>query len=613
LIPNPVDGRRLRYNSNIDREDIRPGLERILNNIRILLQDADQVDEKYGLRASPGKGSDVSTSLGMNIFRDSFERFKARMRQNQNQKSTWKVTRWAIHDAVRFETMIGRLEKYVDGLEKLTDSLGRLEQRLREEIDNISDVQSLILLRDASSSNPGSSQRDVSDTASRRLSSFVTAQTKVPTLMSSASNGDLPVPGAWPRSLISATSRGASDSQQIEGGRGIPRLVSSCSECIEEHYKCSKDDEYFACRRCLSKGRSCSFDREMTESSDVDSKQTKNVFEVPIQLGTSRSEVFLEPQDVPQNQRLVGDLLQNAGLHKPLSFEAGDAHYGECLERFKKADISYMLQNSGKLLSHANSSSSAAKRMFLELRNIRTANVPFVSAVPLGDNLDRVLASIEGPPETPYEGGVFWITVRLSEKDPLGPPLMRFQTKIYHPNISPQGHICSDYSQRWNDPSPKSRRRLAKDPGATWYGRKSTDIQWSLGALLMALCGLLASPDADDPLVPEIAQQYLANYGNYCEAARMYTKRYAGQERPDEHELQFLDDTVKCGDTEGVAVLSPSLTAGSDTETDDISLHRSLSDMYNERYPGKAESMSDFVNFWFSRSIESELLDSLAK
>lgn len=41
--------------------------------------------------------------------------------------------------------------------------------------------------------------------------------------------------------------------------------------------------------------------------------------------------------------------------------------------------------------------------MFFELRDIREGKVPFVSAVPVDDNLDTVLASIEGPPETPYE------------------------------------------------------------------------------------------------------------------------------------------------------------------------------------------------------------------
>lgn len=89
----------------------------------------------------------------------------------------------------------------------------------------------------------------------------------------------------------------------------------------------------------------------------------------------------------------------------------------------KTADINCLLQNSAKFLNQANSGSSAAKRMVFELRNIRTGNVPIVSAAPTGDSLDKVIASIEGPPETPYEGSIFWFTVRLSDKYVMGPPL----------------------------------------------------------------------------------------------------------------------------------------------------------------------------------------------
>ena len=55
----------------------------------------------------------------MNIFKDPFERFKSRIKKNQKQKSAWKVTRWAIHDTTKFENLINRLEKYVNGLSSI--------------------------------------------------------------------------------------------------------------------------------------------------------------------------------------------------------------------------------------------------------------------------------------------------------------------------------------------------------------------------------------------------------------------------------------------------------------------------------------------------------------
>jgi hypothetical protein len=89
------------------------------------------------------------------------------------------------------------------------------------------------------------------------------------------------------------------------------------------------------------------------------------------------------------------------------------------IRRIKSVDEKYWQDHFAKILGCANSSSSAAKRMFSELRSIRARKVPFVSAVSLDDGLGKVLASIEDSPETPYEGGVFWITVKLLETDPL--------------------------------------------------------------------------------------------------------------------------------------------------------------------------------------------------
>lgn len=180
--------------------------------------------------------------------------------------------------------------------------------------------------------------------------------------------------------------------------------------------------------------------------------------------------------------------------------------------------------------------------MVFELRNIRAGKVPFVSAVPLDDNLDKILASIEGPPETPYEGGVFFIKVKLSELDPLGPPIMMFHTKIYHPNISPQGHICADYREKWNSVLSAGIESPVNDAKDLWYPTKSYDIQWSLGALLTALCGLLATPDVDDPLVPEIAQKYLEDYDGFCQDARYYTQRYATGSRPPQEDISFSEE-----------------------------------------------------------------------
>ncbi len=51
----------------------------------------------------------------------------------------------------------------------------------------------------------------------------------------------------------------------------------------------------------------------------------------------------------------------------------------------------------------------------------------------------------------------------------------------------------------------------------------------------------------DDPLVPEIAQTYLKDHEAYWQAAKLYTERYALQERPEKSTLVFLEELEETG------------------------------------------------------------------
>ena len=54
-------------------------------------------------------------------------------------------------------------------------------------------------------------------------------------------------------------------------------------------------------------------------------------------------------------------------------------------------------------------------------------------------------AIIKGPSDSIYSGGYFQIDIKLPKEYPYLPPKMKFDTKIWHPNISSQtGAICLD-------------------------------------------------------------------------------------------------------------------------------------------------------------------------
>ena len=47
------------------------------------------------------------------------------------------------------------------------------------------------------------------------------------------------------------------------------------------------------------------------------------------------------------------------------------------------------------------------------------------------------------PEGSPYEGGVFVVDIVIPQSYPFEPPKMKFETKIWHPNVSSQtGAIC---------------------------------------------------------------------------------------------------------------------------------------------------------------------------
>ncbi|VDD88620.1 unnamed protein product [Enterobius vermicularis] len=122
---------------------------------------------------------------------------------------------------------------------------------------------------------------------------------------------------------------------------------------------------------------------------------------------------------------------------------------------------------------------------FQELQDLGRDPPAQCSAGPVGDDLFHWQATIMGPPESPYQGGV------------------AFTTRIYHPNINSNGSICLDILRsQWS-------------PALT------------ISKVLLSICSLLCDPNPDDPLVPEIARIYKTDRDRYNQLAREWTQKYA--------------------------------------------------------------------------------------
>ena len=145
----------------------------------------------------------------------------------------------------------------------------------------------------------------------------------------------------------------------------------------------------------------------------------------------------------------------------------------------------------------------ASRRIKVEYEDFLKDPPMNCSAGPEGDDIFAWSATILGPKESVYEGGVFQLKIDFPERYPFKPPKVKFVTRIYHPNINMGGGICLD---------------ILKD-------------QWSpaltISKVLLSICSLLDDPNPDDPLMPDIAEQYKSERLEFDLTARKWTATYA--------------------------------------------------------------------------------------
>ena len=441
--------------AGLNDDQVRSTLAQALQAILFLLQETERFRDHFALRQRP--------SLGLNIFSQTYEQFRHEAAGRRRKAPVKRAIKWAVYGADKFKGRVESLKGLIDGLEKISERLGVLDvqrARLRTEVESLEDVESLRLLRDAVTDENG----NAFEVASSRL-------------------------------LV------------IEG-------VSIFDGSIE-----SDNATYFTAPELVTVGEA-----------DVN----ENV------IDTKESDSPALPAELAQNSRVIANL----GLRPQTTFKPVDntklAVYGSRLGAYNVVDMA----SSGKFPEHlsyvreaiqrqSNSvlwdeavlagtrpldapdfSTQEAFRSYKPVERYKrfvnwtrgafpTAKLEPLVCWPVDNNLGHLLGGIEGPPDTPYEGGVFWLSIRLPKDFPFKAPEVRLLTRIYHPNIDLLGNICLDLLEaQWS-------------PSAT------------IEKVLISILSILDDPGLDDPLVPEIAETYLRDPDLYRENARKYTTQYA--------------------------------------------------------------------------------------
>lgn len=101
------------------------------------------------------------------------------------------------------------------------------------------------------------------------------------------------------------------------------------------------------------------------------------------------------------------------------------------------------------------------------------------------DNLQIWEIYVIGPPETPYDKGIYKALLEFPSEYPIKPPSIKFLSKMFHPNIYKDGKVCI------------STLQISKN------GDDKLGVYWrpvlGIEQVVLSVVSLLSDPNLDDP------------------------------------------------------------------------------------------------------------------
>ena len=135
-------------------------------------------------------------------------------------------------------------------------------------------------------------------------------------------------------------------------------------------------------------------------------------------------------------------------------------------------------------------STAARRRLMGDFKRMQSPPEGIIGA-PLNDDIMKWQAVIFGPDDTAWEDGTFILQLEFTEGYPHKAPVVKFLTKMYHPNILADGSIFLDILHN----------------------------QWSpiydIRAILISIRSLLCDPNPAKPANSEAARLYQENRREY--------------------------------------------------------------------------------------------------
>ena len=158
--------------------------------------------------------------------------------------------------------------------------------------------------------------------------------------------------------------------------------------------------------------------------------------------------------------------------------------------------------------------SEAMKRIWKEFREIRRfpdANIGLSIGLPDQDNIFRWSASLTGPRDSSYKGGIFDLRVEFPDNYPESAPEIYFITPIFHLNVNPYnnkdwgiklGHVSLTILDNWKP-------------------------EYTIREIFTYIFALLYNPNPNFAYGFERVNEFKFNRKLYEEKVKYFTKKYA--------------------------------------------------------------------------------------
>ncbi|KAK6509697.1 Ubiquitin-conjugating enzyme E2 7 [Arthrobotrys musiformis] len=160
----------------------------------------------------------------------------------------------------------------------------------------------------------------------------------------------------------------------------------------------------------------------------------------------------------------------------------------------------------------------AVRRLLSEYRELINNETEGIYAGPIAeDNFMLWECLIAGPPDTPFEGGMFSATLKFPDDYPLSPPELKFTCDILHPNIYPDGTVCIS---------------ILHPPGDDPLNYESASERWSpiqsVEKVLLSVMSMLAEPNDESGANIDASKMFREDRAQYEKIVRQCARKSVG-------------------------------------------------------------------------------------